>query len=88
MRTVNFVPDNAVTLLHSGQELFPALIAAIDAAQYDVYFETYIFAADTVAVSVQAALMRAAERGVHVRMITDWFGTGHGQVSRMDVELA
>ncbi|MES2128706.1 MAG: cardiolipin synthase ClsB [Pseudomonadota bacterium] len=88
MRTVNFVPDNAVTLLHSGQEFFPALIAAIDAAQYDVYFETYIFAADTVAASVQAALMRAAERGVHVRMITDWFGTGHGQVSRMDLELA
>ena len=45
MRNVNFVADNEVKLLHTGTEYFPALIGAIDAAQYEVYFETYIFAA-------------------------------------------
>ena len=87
MRTVNFVPDNAITLLHCGTEFFPALTEAIDAAVYDIYFETYIFAADATGVALQAALMRAAGRGVAVNMITDWFGTGHQRVSRMHEQL-
>lgn len=40
MRSVNFIADNEVTLLHTGTDFFPALIAAIDAARYEVYFET------------------------------------------------
>jgi cardiolipin synthase A/B len=87
MRLINFVAHNEVTLLHCGTDFFPALIAAIDAARYDVFFETYIFAADAVGAAVQAALIRAAERGVQVHMITDWFGTGHTQVMRMHMEL-
>lgn len=46
MHTVNYVGHNDVTLLESGQALFPAMIAAIDGAQQDVHFETYIFASD------------------------------------------
>jgi len=88
MRTLSFVPHNEVKLLHCGTDYFPALIAAIDNARYDVFFETYIFAADDIGTAVQAALVRAAERGVHVRMVTDWFGTGHKRVTQMDVELA
>ncbi|AKU22763.1 cardiolipin synthase ClsB [Massilia sp. NR 4-1] len=87
MRSVNFIADNEVKLLYCGTEYFPALMAAIDAAQYEVYFETYIFADDETGHSMQACLMRAARRGVAVRMITDWFGTGHGRSTRMDAEL-
>jgi cardiolipin synthase len=87
MRPVDFIADNEVKLLHCGTEFFPGLMEAIDAAQYDVYFETYIFADDETGQAVQAALMRAAQRGVTVRMITDWFGTGAGRVKRMHAQL-
>ncbi|SDY00342.1 putative cardiolipin synthase [Collimonas sp. OK242] len=76
MRAVIFSADNHITLLHNGAAFFPALIAAIDAARIEIYLETYIFAADETALLVQQALTRAARRGVAVRVITDWLGTG------------
>ncbi|MDC8760205.1 phospholipase D-like domain-containing protein [Janthinobacterium fluminis] len=87
MRSVTYIADNDITLLHSGTDYFPALIGAIDAARFDIYFETYIFADDDTGAAVQAALMRAAARGVVVCMITDWFGTGNARVRRMHAEL-
>jgi cardiolipin synthase len=76
MRAVIFSADNHITLLQNGAAFFPALIAAIDAARFEVYLETYIFAADETAQLVQQALARAVQRGVAVRVITDWLGTG------------
>ncbi|MBD8529682.1 MULTISPECIES: cardiolipin synthase ClsB [unclassified Massilia] len=77
MRSVTYVANNDIVLLETGQQLFPAMIAAIDAAQHEVLFETYIFAEDEVARGIEAALIRAAGRGVKVRVLVDWFGTGH-----------
>ena len=37
--SADFVPGNQVTLLESGSEYFPALIAAIDEAQQNVHLE-------------------------------------------------
>ncbi|NGZ82884.1 cardiolipin synthase ClsB [Duganella aceris] len=87
MRNVTFVADNDVQLLHTGTDYFPALIGAIDAAQYEVYFETYIFAGDETGKAVLTALMNAAKRGVQVRMITDWWGTGRRQIGSMHEQL-
>ena len=87
MRPVNFSADNEVKLLHTGTDYFPALTAAIEAAQYEVYFETYIFAGDDTGKLVLAALMAAARRGVQVRMITDWWGTGRRQINQMHAML-
>jgi cardiolipin synthase len=83
MRQINFIPHNEVTLLESGVAFFPALLAAIDAATYEVYFETYIFADDDTGRAVEAALIRAARRGVKVRVIIDWYGTGNAQAKRL-----
>jgi cardiolipin synthase len=77
MRRIKFIPDNRITLLHSGAEFFPALEEAIDGAQVEIYLETYIFADDETAVRIQSALERAAQRGVVVNVTTDWLGTGH-----------
>jgi cardiolipin synthase len=88
MHFVNYVGQNDVTLLESGTALFPALIAAIDAAQQDIHFETYIFARDDIGTAVETALMRAARRGVKVRVVTDWFGTGAKQATRLGAEFA
>jgi cardiolipin synthase len=82
MRSVTYVANNDITLLETGQQLFPAMIEAIDAADNDILFETYIFAEDEVARGIEAALIRAAGRGVKVRVLVDWFGTGHRNCRR------
>jgi cardiolipin synthase A/B len=70
-----FTSGNGVELLRSGDEFFGALIARVDAAQSDVVLETYIFCNDRAGQAVSAALLRAAARGVRVRVITDGIGT-------------
>jgi cardiolipin synthase len=87
MGSVKLLADNEVTLLYTGTEYFPALIGAIDAAQYEVYFETYIFADDETGQKVLGALSAAAKRGVDVRMITDWWGTGRRKINCMHEKL-
>ncbi|AIY39873.1 Cardiolipin synthetase [Collimonas arenae] len=87
MRAVTFSADNHITLLHNGAAFFPALITAIDAAHTEIYLETYIFAADDTAMSVQQALARAARRGVAVRVITDWLGTGRLRSASLELEF-
>ncbi len=68
------VAGNKLQLLRSGGEYFPALIAAIDAAAHEVHLEAYIFADDSTGRRVAAALTRAAQRGVAVRVLVDGFG--------------
>jgi cardiolipin synthase len=70
-----FTSDNEVRLLRSGDDFFDALIERVDAAQRDVVLETYIFCGDAAGQEVSAALLRAAARGVRVRVITDGIGT-------------
>jgi cardiolipin synthase len=83
MRALTFVAANDVTLLESGVAFFPALLAAIDAARYDILFETYIWAEDAAGDALKAALIRAAQRGIKVRVLVDWFGTGHRVATRL-----
>lgn len=70
-----FLGGNEAVLLRGGDELFPALVAAVDAALHEVWFATYIFHDDTAAEGVARALVRAARRGVRVRVVVDGFGT-------------
>jgi len=74
-RGVEPVSGNRLRLLENGAEFFPALIAAIDAAHIEVHLETYIFNADPTAETVRDALMRAARRGVQVRLLIDGVGS-------------
>ncbi|EJL91981.1 phosphatidylserine/phosphatidylglycerophosphate/cardiolipin synthase [Herbaspirillum sp. CF444] len=76
MRVISYSGENDITLLRSGAEFFPALIAAIDEARVEIYLETYIFSIDDTGILVRDALTRAAGRGVIVSVITDWVGTG------------
>lgn len=72
-----FLPGNAVDLLRSGREYFPALIEAIDAAEREVWIETYIFADDPAGNRIADALVAAARRGVAVRVMVDGWGARH-----------
>jgi len=70
-----FTAGNHVRIFKSGAQFFPALIERIDGAQNTVSLETYIFANDDAGRAVSDALLRAAARGVTVRVITDGIGT-------------
>ncbi len=72
-----FTPGNRVGLLRSGREYFPALISAIEEAEREVWLETYIFADDPAGRLVADALVRAARRGVVVRVLVDGWGARH-----------
>ena len=65
-----------VRLLQSGTEFFPALERGINAAIESVSIETYLFHDDPSGRRIAAALARAAQRGVRVRVVVDGFGTG------------
>jgi cardiolipin synthase len=62
-------------LLPDGANAFRTMIAAIDAAQDEVLLETYILRDDTLGVSVQQALVRAAARGVRTYVLADAVGS-------------
>jgi cardiolipin synthase len=64
-----------VQLLQGGEELFPAMVHAIDQAVREVRVETYIFHPDAAADQVGSALIRAARRGVAVYLVMDGVGT-------------
>ena len=70
-----FIAGNRLTLLNSGAEFFPALLAAIEGAQRDVHLESYIFADDDTGRSVASALIAAARRGIAVRLLVDGIGS-------------
>ena len=69
-----YTAGNRLQLLRNGEAYFPALIEAIDRARHEVHLETYIFADDATGREVAAALSRAAQRGVMVRLLVDGFG--------------
>ncbi len=70
-----FANGHQVQLLQGTVELFPAMVAAMDAAQHDIRMETYIFDFTSTGADVGTALARAALRGVRVRLVVDGAGT-------------
>ena len=59
-----------------GEDRFAALIALIDGAARSLRLCFYIFAEDRCGAVVRDALVAAARRGVHVRLMIDGFGSG------------
>jgi cardiolipin synthase len=61
--------------LSTGQEIFPAMLKAIDEAQQSVCLETYIYSPGLLADRFRYALIRARQRGVQVRVLIDALGS-------------
>jgi cardiolipin synthase len=68
------VTGNEVTTLIDGAEIFPAMLAAIQAAEVSLTFETFVFR-DEIGKLFCQALTSAARRGVHVHVLLDWLGS-------------
>lgn len=61
--------------LRCGDEAFPAMLAAIDAATLSVCLEIYIFSDDELGRRFRDALIAAARRGAKVRVLVDGVGS-------------
>jgi len=59
----------------TGEELFPEMLAAIDAAKISVSLEMYIFSDGALGQQFRAGLIRAQRRGVRVRVLVDAAGS-------------
>ncbi|WP_395656503.1 phosphatidylserine/phosphatidylglycerophosphate/cardiolipin synthase family protein [Nocardioides sp.] len=67
------VGDGTLTTYTFGQDLYDAMLDAIEKAHRQILFETYIWKGDEVGERFKAALARAADRGVEVYVIYDGF---------------
>ena len=61
--------------LCTGREIFADMAAAIDAARQTVCLETYIYSPGQLADRLRGAFVRAAQRGVRVRVLVDALGS-------------
>lgn len=70
------VDGNRLTLLVTGRRRLDAILALIDGAERSLRLLYYMYADDDTGRQVNAALIRAAGRGVTVALIVDGFGAG------------
>lgn len=66
---------NQVTVLKNGEEKFPKLMEAIEAATEHIHIEYYIFSNDEVGRALTDLLIKKAKEGVEVRLILDAVGS-------------
>ena len=69
------VSGNRVTLLHDGEQAFPAMLEAIAEAKREILLEMYWFASDELGWQFADTLIARAEAGVRVRVIYDAVGS-------------
>lgn len=67
-------PGNRVDALQNGDQIFPAMLAAIRGARQTITFETYIYWSGTIGQEFSEALVERARAGVRVHVMLDWFG--------------
>ena len=67
---------NRVEVLLNGDEIFPAMLAAIKSARRTITFETYIYWSGEIGRAVADALIERAQAGVKVHLLLDWVGAG------------
>ncbi len=75
---------NEVTDLQNGDQIFPAMLAAIRAAQRTITFETYIYWSGAVGQQFADALSERARAGVKVHVLLDWVGSAKMDESYLD----
>lgn len=82
--TIGVAPTdgNAVTVLRNGDQIFPAMLEAIEQAERWVELATYVYWTGDVAERFAEALAERARAGVEVRVLVDWVG---GRLMQQDL---
>jgi len=68
---------NSMELLNGGNEAYPLMLKEIEEAKHSIALAVYIFASDEIGEKFAAALIRAKNRGVDVRVLVDGVGSGY-----------
>lgn len=68
------VAGNRIEPLHNGEEVYPAMLDAIEGSRRSLYLTAYIFDTDHTGRRFIDALAAAAKRGVDVRVLIDGIG--------------
>lgn len=71
---IPFSKNNAIDVLVNGDEIFPAMLHAIEEAEKQIDFLTFVYWSGDIAVRFAKALAKKADQGVKVRLILDCFG--------------
>ena len=79
-----FVGGNRHTVLQNGEEIFPAMLAAIRSALKTITFETYIYWSGDIGREFAEALAERARAGVKVHVLLDWVGSAKVDDSLVD----
>lgn len=66
---------NDIETLINGDEIFPAMLAAIEGAERSISFETYVYWSGEIAEQFANAIAERARAGVEVRVLLDWQGS-------------
>ncbi|MDF1755337.1 MAG: phospholipase D-like domain-containing protein [Verrucomicrobiales bacterium] len=66
---------NRVVILENGDEIFPAMLEAIDRAERDIVFLTYVYWQGEVAHQFAEKLAKKAREGVHCQVLLDFHGS-------------
>ncbi len=69
------VGGNRAQELLNGEQIFPAMLAAIRSAQHTITFETYIYWSGDIGREFADALSERARAGVKVHVLLDWLGS-------------
>lgn len=78
-------PGNRAEFLRNGDEIFPAMLQAIDDAEHRVELLTFVYWTGDIARQVAAHLSAAARRGVDVRVLLDAVGARNMDRHLVDV---
>jgi cardiolipin synthase len=78
------VSGNSVQTLRNGDEIFPAMLAAIRAAKHDIDFETYVYWQGQIGRDVADAIAERARAGVQAHVLLDWVGSQRMDKSALD----
>ncbi len=79
-----FVEGNRHKVLRNGDEIFPAMLAAIRAGKTSINFETYIYWSGAIGQEFADALAERSRQGVKVHVLLDWVGSAKVEQNLMD----
>ena len=79
-----FVEGNRHQVLRNGDEIFPAMLAAIRSSKSSINFETYIYWSGAIGQEFAEALAQRSRQGVKVHVLLDWVGSAKVEQHLLD----
>ena len=83
----SLLPGNRVVPLVNGDQIFAAMLKAIEGAKKSICFETYIYWSGDIGKRFSHALIERAKAGVATHVLVDWVGAAKMDKSLVDSML-